>query len=30
MSPESQWLEDVCPIEIPPFLGKTFGHFRGV
>ena len=29
MSPENQWLEDVFPIEIVPFLGDML-VFRGV
>ena len=32
MSPENQWLEDVFPIDIVPFLGDTlvFGGVRNV
>ena len=30
MSPENQWLEDVVPIEIVPFLGDNLGVFRDV
>ena len=28
MSPENQWLEDVFPIEIVPFLGDELVSFR--